>query len=158
MATLNGRVLLFGGISQFVTGIADPWSWGRHPVGPPSPAAMPAASRPAVANRRKWRAFGNEILLFGGSDASRTVLYDTWLWNGQFWGKPDTTFAAPTLRTSFGMATFGANVVVFGGSSTAGPLADLYAWDGGTWNATTETAKLARMRAPAMRWRRSVGR
>jgi hypothetical protein len=77
------------------------------------------------------------MLLFGGQDAARHTLDDTWAWNGvlQTWTQRQPA-ERPHARCCTGMAYDAqtATVVLFGGSDSAGhALQDTWTWDGTNW-------------------------
>jgi hypothetical protein len=131
MASLNGKVALFGGTeSQDPEGgfplLSDTWTfdgstWTR--VTGPGPSARTGAGSASL---------GGKAILFGGSDASGTNFNDTWTFDGTTWTLVPTS-TAPSARNDPAMATLGDKVILFGGGNATGRDGDLWSFDGTTW-------------------------
>lgn len=76
------------------------------------------------------------ILLFGGVNASGTLLNDTWEWTGFNWQLVTTT-ASPGPRSAHAMGTVGAAAYVSGGIRTFGADSDLWRFTGSNWTLLT---------------------
>lgn len=137
MATLGGKVVLFGGQDDGGN-LDDTWTfdgstWTQVASGP-APSARDGA---VVAS------LGNEILVFGGWDGAPHA--DTWAFDGTTWTQV-TTASSPTARAYGAMTALGGKLMLFGGftDTTADPigsvLADTWAFDGSTWTAATGVA------------------
>jgi len=76
----------------------------------------------------------NRTVLFGGVNASGSLLQDTWEWDGQAWHQMQPP-AAPPACTGASMAFDRARgrTVLCGGQGTAGYLSDVWDWDGRAW-------------------------
>ncbi|HZV85539.1 MAG TPA: hypothetical protein VFF48_11190 [Brevundimonas sp.] len=71
-------------------------------------------------------------ILFGGADATRRKLDDTWAWDGARWSL--LAEAGPGPRTSHGMSWHpGLRRAVLLGGNGATAKGDSWAWDGGGW-------------------------
>jgi N-acetylneuraminic acid mutarotase len=138
MATLGGRIVLFGGIMvsppATVVVYDDTWafdgsSWTQLTVASPPPARSSAS----------LAALGNQLVLFGGQDTQGNPLNDTWLFDGTNWSSA-TALTAPGARYDASVAAIGGKLILFGGCSasdssgncTTQPT-DLWSFDGATW-------------------------
>ncbi len=133
-ATLNGVVVLFGGIGP--TGTLDQtWSWRSVGGQPPFwhqlfPARSPSARHGHAMTYDSQR---NRIVMFGGYSPAG-VLDDTWEWDGEVW--IDVSPASrPGGRTDMALAYDAARhvTVMYGGTTPSGPLQDTNEWDGTAW-------------------------
>ena len=125
------RVVLYGGYSVNVY-VADTWEWDgvnwtlRASNGPSQ------RSRHAMA----WDAVRQRVVLFGGSYSTfgRTVLGDTWEWDGTTWIRryPVTS---PGARDQHSMAydDVAQRVVLYGGEGVGTRFFDTWDWDGSNW-------------------------
>ena len=82
VATLNGKVVLFGGTPQGPTFLNDTWEWDGVTWAPRNVMGPSARGNPAMT------ALGGNIFLFGGLDLSGTY-GDTWKWDGTTWVQLD---------------------------------------------------------------------
>jgi hypothetical protein len=117
-ASLNGKVVLFGGYDPNTPGLAETWTldhvklaWTREAPTTSPPARYGAAM---VTLRDK-------VILFGGVDnlmgATTRIHSDTWSWNGTTWKQEP---GGPSARSGHAMATLkggGDRVVLFGGAN-----------------------------------------
>jgi hypothetical protein len=100
MATLGGKVILFGGEQDANHILDDTWAWDgtawtELTVANPPPARFHAA----------MATFQNEIVLFGGAGAipnGAPFLADTWTWDGTTWTQVAT--AGPSGRYAYVLA------------------------------------------------------
>jgi hypothetical protein len=125
MASVGGKVVLFGGIEQESGsgGASDTWTttdgvtWtqvsGAGPSGRYAHAMATLGSSVAV--------------LFGGSTGTTTPT-DTWTFDGSTWTPSPAT--GPSGRIDAAMATQGGTVVLFGGGSGDD---DTWVFDGAAW-------------------------
>lgn len=93
-----------------------------------------------------------EIVLFGGICGERTVLGDTWLWNGKSW-RETRPARSPSARALAGIAYDLARrqVVLFGGVGGDGlPLPDTWTWDGTGWTEGHPVTSPSAQNAPNM--------
>ncbi|MBK8100382.1 MAG: hypothetical protein IPK26_25065 [Planctomycetes bacterium] len=116
----RGEVLMAGG----GTG-SDTWAWNgawirRATTGPGSRVGSAMAP------------IGNQLLLFGGSQASWGLIADTWLWNGQAWTQ-QFPVPQPWPRAGHAMVGTGSQVLLFGGVDSFGMLGDTWTFDGVAW-------------------------
>jgi N-acetylneuraminic acid mutarotase len=154
MATLDGKIVLFGGIASFTGNyvpffpvyLNDTWTWDGqnwtqvHVAGPPARAHHSMAS------------VNGKIVLFGGSTKvgqEELGTDDTWTWDGKTWTH-ESTPNAPPARTWHAMATLSGKAVLFGGffenaQYQRHPLNDTWTWDGKIWT------KLSTSNAPPAR-------
>jgi len=97
-ATLNGRVVLFGGRDSSMSR-NDTWTWDgvtwtqEHP----NPASLPNPRYRATA-----ATLGSVVVLFGGQDDSGPF-GDTWTWDGTNW--TPLNISGPTPRSGASMTT-----------------------------------------------------
>jgi hypothetical protein len=134
------QIVLFGGMvmgKQNTSSVAnDTWIWdGKnqnwqvvHPATVP-----PARAQASMA----YDAAHRQTLLFGGTDG-KSVLNDTWAWNGTNWQQlhPAT---APSARVDASMAYDASTqqTVLFAGvrgpGANATNLSDMWIWNGSNW-------------------------
>ena len=76
-----------------------------------------------------------QTVLFGGVDASRTYLSDTWLWTGSTWVEDSpTTGPPPEDGATMAYDPDLSAVVLFGGSLSTGSSTNAtWSWNGSTW-------------------------
>ena len=104
---------------------------------------------PSPRHRAAMAALGNVVVLFGGGqfvDAEggyEQYLGDTWLWDGTSWS-PATPANHPSPREGHTMATFGNQVILYGGFDDTGTVADTWAWDGTSWTPVAMSLPTAR--------------
>jgi len=114
----TSQLVLFGGASSGTGRLNDTWvlpstgsSWTQqHPDhSPPARMGLVMAFDPGI----------DGIVMFGGADASATVLNDTWAWTGDDWLVADGIAAPPGLYSAAGTATPSGQLVVFGGATVS---------------------------------------
>lgn len=130
-APTPGSMLLFGGRDANGTTLSDTWVWNGAWSQPPNVTqgnSPPARYDAGMA----FDPVVNEVVLFGGIGLNGQALGDAWLWNGKSWqglcGTASTSDCPLTARSSPSMA-FNAvtnGIVLFGGTGSAGPLADTW--------------------------------
>ncbi len=100
------------------------------------------ANRPAARERAAmcYDSARQRTVLFGGIDASRSILRDTWEWDGNDWLRRTPSSGPPAL-TGFAMAYDSARsrCVCFGGYGSTGYSSDTWEWDGTNWTRRTPT-------------------
>jgi N-acetylneuraminic acid mutarotase len=134
LATLGGKIVMFGGSTQSITFEWNGTAWNELSVSGP-----PGRTSSAMAT------LANKIVLFGGYDGTR-VLNDTWEWDGATWTKRNVT--GPSARSEHAMATVGNKVVLFGGTDASDTtLRDTWEWDGAAWSDRSDPAN-----DPPERW------
>lgn len=119
---INKKVILFGGDSTG-SGADSPgetWEWD----GLKWTQLLPATSPPGRASHMMVysQALG-QIVMFGGKDATSTVLNDTWAWTGTDWTLlHNGVSGAPSARESHGLSIDPVNgtVLLFGGQDAGG--------------------------------------
>ena len=89
--------------------------------------------------------YGAGCLVFGGYDPlTNTYLGDTWLWEPSSNWTQWTSGPSPSPRRGAGMVeVINLNVILHGGHN-AGPLADTWRWNNGTWTSLPQAAGPAR--------------
>jgi N-acetylneuraminic acid mutarotase len=130
MATLNGKVVLFGGLSSDEYAFADTWTWDG------STWTALDVNGPLARYAAVFAELDGELVLFGGFDRNANVFSDTWTWNGTAWTQVHVP--GPSGRYAAAMTPFDGHLVLFGGvddtSDASGAiLADTWTWDGATW-------------------------
>lgn len=133
------RLLLFGGANADGE-LADTWAWDGEAwtqLATGCGSSCPAARQ---GHAMAFDAARNQVVLFGGRDASAGDLADTWVWSQSQWTRATTTCdessPCPRARRWHGLAYDGERelVTLFGGASdTAGNLGDAWTWDGTSW-------------------------
>lgn len=133
----NGAILLFGGYSAIPGGppnrvFDDTWRYQQGIWTALNPPNRPSARRwPAMVRTNQG------VLLFGGSDRTRTIVYgDTWLWSGSNWTQLAPPLSPPARWGHWMTYDAARNVAVMFGGSPGTPqpkLADTWEFDGTTW-------------------------
>lgn len=132
--SVRGKVVLFGGNSNYIGHLSDTWEWDgtiwqQRSSGGPAP--------------RKWHAMAFDsargvTVLFGGRhDVSPYAMFsDTWEWNGSYWIE-HFGVAGPAPRRGHSMAfdTSRGVTVLYGGDNPSGgsPFSDTWEWNGTQW-------------------------
>jgi len=129
----NVNLYVFGGNANGTTFYNDLWSYRVNTW--VKLTSDGAAGSPA---KRRWGSacwdFGrSQLVVFGGQDANKKNLADTWVYANGSWTQK-TPAVSPAARRWAGMAYDWANgrVLLFGGYGT-GNLNDTWAWNGATW-------------------------
>ncbi|HEY4015584.1 MAG TPA: kelch repeat-containing protein [Polyangiaceae bacterium] len=137
MATLDGKVVLFGGsmtsslpADTMLEGgtFGDTWEWDgsawtERATGP----------SPGMRSRHAMATLNGKVVLFGGGVDGQTLAPpQTWLWDGDTWSLGSSR--GPSARRGHTMTTVGDRVVLFGGADENGTLFDdVWTWDGTAW-------------------------
>jgi hypothetical protein len=128
--------VLFGGEDTFATAISDMWQWNGTDWTQAAPAPLPPAR---MRHGMAWDRLRDVLVLFGGNDGT-TRLDDVWEWNGTDWtqitpSQPNGYPYGPSARDGFVMAydPLSERVVVIGGETDNGCVADMWTWDGIGW-------------------------
>jgi hypothetical protein len=133
MATLGGKVVLFGGYGDNGP-LRDTWTWDGVSWAKAASATLPARYGHAMAT------LAGGVVRFGGWVDEAVLGGDTWEWNGAAWTltTPATT---PSGRTGHAMATLGDKLVLFGGSNYEmggfSRLGETWEWSDHTWKKQT---------------------
>lgn len=119
-----GTIVLFGGYATTDTWTFDGSNWTQISVSTPPPERLNATMATS----------GNEVVLFGGSGSTGSVLNDTWTFDGTSWTQLSFSTLSPAARSGAAMATLGNELVLSGGfvSSDLG-LLDTWTFDGSGW-------------------------
>jgi galactose oxidase-like protein len=133
--SVNNYLILFGGVGSNGQVLGDTWSfvggkWVQlHPtISPPPRQLATMIFSPA----------DNEMLLFGGTNATKTTYYqDSWAFKNGQWSQISPA-TSPPARAGAGMVYDSTDgyVVMFGGSSAGGDLGDTWRFKGApgaTW-------------------------
>jgi hypothetical protein len=167
------EVVLFGGVEQHsprTTG--TPWIIVRkYPPNPPQKGTevefrdtwvwdgkdwmernLPQAPSQRCMHAMAYDANRKQVVLFGGFDnEAATALNDTWVWNGNDWGKMHP-LNVPPARYWHSMAydPIHHQIVMFGGRDAgANALNDTWLWDGNDWSNATSSENLPEPRSEA---------
>ncbi|MCR9244039.1 MAG: hypothetical protein NXI31_03335 [bacterium] len=93
--------------------------------------AMPARNRAAIA----WSSAEQQVLLFGGIDASNTVLGDTWNWDGVTWIPRSPANSPSPRRLALAAEDPNGGVLLYSGLDPANnELDEHWHWDGTNWS------------------------
>lgn len=129
--TARSRALLFGGSSAGVD-LADTWQWDGtnwrllHEAAPTLRAGQAVLAEHAASN---------SVVLFGGAGASAPLDFrETWRLDGLGWTRLIRSGPLPRVAAAAASAPAG-NLVLFGGQSLGGRLADTWTFDGASWRA-----------------------
>jgi hypothetical protein len=135
----HGYVILFGGLTDDFTALADTWKWDGSAWTQLTPAASPSAR--GFASMAYDEARG-EIIMFGGVNLDTGPSDDMWRWDGTTW-VPVTGVQLPPSRIFANMAYHAASssVVLFGGFGDAGELDDTWTWNGTAWTHASTPVK-----------------
>jgi hypothetical protein len=153
----TAQLVLFGG-DQISGGVVynDTWTWNGttwaqvDDSGDAGCTATCTSSPPGrQAGSLVYDPAKAQLVLFGG-DYATGFYNDTWIWNGTTWAQGDDSSDAgcTTTCTSSPPARFriGADydqatgqLVLFGGSSSAGSFNDTWTWTGTIWSQTSDS-------------------
>ncbi|MDT5105571.1 MAG: hypothetical protein QOI25_3084, partial [Mycobacterium sp.] len=131
---VRDQVVEFGGATASAI-INQTWVWASQTQ--TWVQLSPATSPPARAEAAMaWDPALNEIVLFGGQNASGTPLNDLWAWNGTTWSALTATGTAPAARYGAAMAwdPSRSGLVVFGGNSGSALFNDTFKYGSGAWS------------------------
>lgn len=132
---IRRQVVLFGGEST------DPvapypsslWAWNGTQwtcIAGGGPAGRAGAFMAFDVARGRLVLFGGRTLGPGGQ-----LFRDTWEWDGREWSRRDTAGPGPRYHGAIAYDAVRHQVVLAGGGSPSGRLADAWAWNGRTWDA-----------------------
>jgi N-acetylneuraminic acid mutarotase len=131
VAPLDGKIVLFGGLTGGGTVLSDTWTWDG------SSWTQMNVKGPTARMRAAMSPLNGKLVLFGGSQGGEGPnpppdFADTWTWDGTVWSLLNV--AGPSGRDAATMAPLGGKLVLFGGESTdGGSFADTWTWDGTAW-------------------------
>jgi hypothetical protein len=118
------------------TAAAPPPPSAIAPSPPPGPVVLTVAPPPRTNPSVGVDAAGGQVVLYGGSDPSGSVLGDTWSFAGGAWKQAHPAISPPArsgAAITYNPAT--GHLVLFGGTSAAGrALNDTWVWDGSSWS------------------------
>jgi hypothetical protein len=118
----RGRVVLFGGSSNFVGDKGDTWEWDGTTWTLKANGGPAARGRHAMA----YDSGRGKVILYGGQ--SGPTFADTWEWNGTVWTLKATTGPGPRVFHALADDSARGRVVLNGGAN-----AETWEWDGVTW-------------------------
>jgi hypothetical protein len=127
MATLNGKVVLFGG--EFGGYLGDTWEWDGLNW------TEKKVTGPSARREAPMVAFQNKIILYGGTGDGN--LDDTWSWDGTSWTQIMTPGPGDLHGVGSAMAVLGDDIYLFGGLGSAN---DTWMFDGATWSKVATAA------------------
>jgi hypothetical protein len=125
MATLNGKVVLFGGFNQEDWYLGETWEWDgatwtkREVAGPAGRVGHAMAT------------VGNQIVMFGGQ-GDDGCCDDTWVWDGENWTEMKVS-PSPSQRHGHAMAGGPQKAIMFGGAHGQEYAKETWEWDGQAW-------------------------
>jgi hypothetical protein len=133
----TGQLILFGGYDDNINAfLNDTWTWNGSDWSQLSPATVPSARDDAAL---AYDPGSGQMVLFGG-DTNDGLLADSWTWgippsSSYDWSQQSPT-TSPTGRWGASMAydPGSGQLVLFGGESCCGNLADTWTWNGSTWS------------------------
>lgn len=150
----RGTALMFGGTTDGSSGRNDTWAWDGKAWQQLSPPSQPPAR---AFHAMTYDAARRNVVLFGGiSDGGKTLLGDTWLWDGNTWRAVEST-PRPPARSKHAMAFDSERnrVVLYGGEGHK----DTWEWDGDHWaDVSPKKTYPGKLTAPAMAFSRSERR
>jgi N-acetylneuraminic acid mutarotase len=98
-ATLENRVILFGGFDDQLVDLNDTWAFDGANWSQLTPQNSPTARDTAA-----MATIGDTIVLFGGTADGLQNFGDTWTWNGTDWSNPSVN--GPPERSGSAMSAF----------------------------------------------------
>lgn len=129
----RGRLVVFGGAGAGGAPLADTWefdgsAWEQKAVHGPSARML---------HRMAFDSERGRVVLFGGTASGRQGPHfdETWEWDGAVWTRLDTKGPAPRFESAMAYDSTRNALVVFGGASGAGKLADTWTLAGGACRA-----------------------
>jgi len=135
---LRQQIVLFGGVDNTGTSLADTWVWDGAVWTQKFPATIPPArSDHAMA----YDTSHGQVLMYGGASNGFAGFYkDTWVWDGTNWTQKFPS-NSPGAMVWHAMAYDGSQgrVVLFGGEGVGGggcflvACAETWVWDGANW-------------------------
>ncbi|MBI1826405.1 MAG: hypothetical protein HYR83_08465 [Planctomycetes bacterium] len=135
--------VLFGGVNH-ISFFGDTWEWDGHQWIERT-AVDGVSPIPRIFAAAAFDSKRGVLVMFGGEDANRRPLDDTWEWNGNSWKQLQVT--GPSARFGHAM-TFDSKrncVVLHGGAYRYnGFFGDTWEWDGKEWNERTPSNNLPR--------------
>jgi hypothetical protein len=150
----NETVLFGGGTASTVNN--ETWVWNGTTWTQRTPATSPAAR---LQGGMAFDPARGKVVLYGGGSAGWATNYsDTWEWDGTNWsptplGRGDGGWN-PGARDGHTMAydPRSERIVLHGGESASGCLADVWSWDGSGWTLHLPTATAPSARRGAQMW------
>jgi hypothetical protein len=151
---LRNETLLFGGGGP--SGVDNQtWAWNGTAWTQRSPANAPSGRYAHLA----FDAARGKVVLYGGANGDFSVNYsDTWEWDGTNWSPTALVRGDggwnPGARDGHTMAydPRSERIVIHGGESASGCLADVWSWDGSGWTLHLPTATAPSARRGAQMW------
>ena len=136
----NNDIVLFGGslLNPEASATNDTWlwngtSWTNQAVSP-SPAARTFATMAYDSVRHETLLFGGETV---AGDGTKTLLNDTWAWNGTSWTQKTTPTSPPTsVNTASCFDRAHGQWVVLDGKVATSPMTT-WLWNGTSWSTAT---------------------
>ncbi len=135
-----GKVVMFGGGNSTAT-LGDTWAfdgtnWTQLSTTGPSARIIPGMAYDSSVGGGS----SGDLVLYGGEDATNTVLGDTWLYTASGWVQASPAHF-PGLRAGEGMAFDSVldRIVFYGGSDSTYTYEDVWMWDGADWAAAAST-------------------
>lgn len=131
------KVLMFGGVGQSGVLLGDTWLWNSTDAKWEQVTGLTVA--PSARGGAQLAYDGEQLVLFGGytgSGNSKTLLGDTWLWNGTTWTQAQPA-QSPPAAYSGQMAYDGNTAVLYGGN--IGSITATYVGTGAPYETKTIT-------------------
>lgn len=144
MATLNGKIVLFGGYNLIDQYLGDTWEWDG------ATWTRYLGEGPTARVGHAMASVGNQVLLFGGQ-TEQGIVGDTWTWDGTSWTELHVS-PSPSPRSGHAMAGGPSGAVLLG----SGSQADTWEWDGTSWTERHVTGPSRRSSAGMARWGTNV--
>jgi N-acetylneuraminic acid mutarotase len=125
-ASLNGKVVLFGGRGTQNWG--DTWEWDGSTW-----TQMTTSPSPSPRSNMAVATLGGKVVIFGGTADGVTDFSETWEWDGASWRQ--RMLIGPPARSGASAAVASGTVFLFGGfdDTNFAYFADTWAWDGRSW-------------------------
>jgi hypothetical protein len=159
MATLNGKIVLFGGGVPGMQGVPgatvpdeslsppETWEWDGNAW------ALRATSGPPPRMYHTMTTIDGKVVLYGGTTSGGVESGDVWEWDGNAWMQRvvyGTMGNRPNARTEHAMAALCGKLVLFGGANhSSNTLGDTWELDMALWAPQTAPGPSARYE-PAM--------
>lgn len=136
--------VMFGGLADGSFRDSATWTWNGSvwaQATTTGPATRFGHAMAYDASRQKVVLFGG----FGGAGDVKTLLQDTWEWNGTTWSKMASAGPSPRQFHAMAFDPVRQRVVLFGGRGQDGTsLDDLWEWNGTSWSLASGTNAGAR--------------
>jgi len=151
----SDKMVLFGGVSTVkaagattTTVLNDTWTWD----GTNWTQEQPITAPPGRFYSNMSHDNQDRPTLFGGAVQSGAIFADTWQWDGtnRIWQPLPAAGPSPRYAAAFSFDAASQRIILFSGRGTTDFPADMWAFDGTTWQPLSPTATPSPRAYPAM--------